>query len=315
MKVFVTGGAGFIGSHLCEFLLRSGHSVTAYDKLVFGPDQRRNLMSLISDKRFVFIEADLLQDQNLSQALRGHDLVFHLAANSDISRGGHETNLDFSENTVATHRLLEAMRVAGVGRMVFASTSAVYGEASEKPTPEDYGPMIPISFYGASKLGAEALVSAFTHNFGWKAWIYRFANVVGSRLTHGAIFDFTKKLQKTPGELQVLGNGTQKKSYLHVEDCVAGMWFGFEKAEHEINIFNLASSGVTEVRTIAERVVGRLGGRASIVYGREDRGWTGDVPYTWLSTDRLSQLGWRAKLSSDEAVDLCVHEFCNPAAG
>lgn len=306
MKIFVTGGAGFIGSQLCEHMHARGDRVTAYDNLSLG--RREFLSSLEGKAGFEFIHDDLLRDKRLPLALAGADVVFHLAANSDISLGSERTDLDLQQSVLATYRLLEAMRVHKVKRLVFASTSAVYGEASVKPTPEHYGPLIPISFYGAGKLGAEALISAYAHHYGVQAFVFRFANVVGPRLTHGAIHDFVARLRQTPDRLEVLGNGRQRKSYLHVEDCISGMLFGLERGTAEFNLFNLSGPGVTEVRFIAEEVVRQMGGRAQIVYGQSDRGWKGDVPNTWLDDSKLKKLGWSACISSDDAVKRSVGE-------
>lgn len=311
MKILVTGGAGCIGSYLCAWLLERGHSVTAYDNLSLG--KLEYLAPLKKNKKFKFIKKDLLKDKTLDKTVKGHDLVFHLAANSDISLGRKKTDLDLNQNAVATYKVLEAMRKTKVNKIIFASTSAIYGEASLKPTPEQYGPLIPISFYGASKLSAEGLIAAFAHNYGIKSWIYRFANIVGPNLTHGVIYDFVAKLKKSPKTLQVLGNGTQKKSYLHVQDCVEGMWFGFEKAQDEVNLFNLASEGVTQVKVIAEEVLRQLKSSANIQYGTEDRGWKGDVPFTWLDGSKLNQLGWKAYRNSDEAVRQAISETVKAA--
>lgn len=307
MKVFVTGGAGFIGSHLCDHLLDLGHQVTAYDNLLLG--KREFLASALGRPGFAFVERDLLTDTELVAQVEGHDVVFHLAANSDISLGSRRTDLDLQLSVMATYRLLEAMREARAPRkLVFSSTSAIYGDASEKPTPENYGPLVPISYYGAGKLGAEALICAYAHHYGIRSWIFRFANVVGSRLTHGAIHDFLARLRADPARLKVLGDGNQRKSYLHVRDCLEGMWFGLNRASEEVNIFNLASRGVTEVRFMAEETVRRMGGRAAIEYGAGDRGWRGDVPYTWLDSGRLARLGWAAACDSDEAVRRSIDE-------
>ncbi|MBX3021564.1 MAG: NAD-dependent epimerase/dehydratase family protein [Bdellovibrionales bacterium] len=306
MKVFVTGGAGFIGSHLCENLLNRGDEVTAYDNLSLG--RKEFLKPLLSRPSFSFVENDLLKDVDLAQRLKGYDLVFHLAANSDISLGSSRTDLDLKQSVMATYNLLEAMRGAGVGRLIFSSTSAIYGEAELKPTPETYGPLVPISFYGAGKLSAESLICAYAHHYGIRSWIYRFANVVGAHLTHGAIHDFLQRLKADPSVLKVLGDGRQRKSYLHVTDCIEGMLFGFHTAKDEVNLFNLASRGVTEVRWIAEQVVAQVNASARIEYGSEDRGWSGDVPYSWLDSGKLANLGWKAKVESSVAVEMSVRE-------
>lgn len=311
MKVFITGGAGFIGSHLCATFLERGAQVTAFDNLVLG--RREFLEPFSSHKSFRFIEADLTDLARVKKEMEGHDLVVHMAANSDISQGAARTDVDMQNGTVATYNVLEAMRVTNVKKLIFASTSAIYGEASVKPTPEGYGPLFPISFYGASKLACEAMISAFSHNCAIQSWVYRFANIVGPNSTHGAIHDFVGRLLKNPKALKVLGNGTQRKSYLHVTDCVAGMLFGFETATAPFQCFNLASHGVTNVRFIAEEVVSQmepvLNARAGLEFGEGDRGWVGDVPYTYLDGSALEGLGWKASTDSNEAVRRAISEI------
>ncbi len=311
MRVFVTGGAGFIASHLCETLLGAGHEVVAFDNLILG--KREYLAACLPHSRFRFIEGDLIDLELVKKEIAGSDLVVHLAANSDISQGAARTDVDMRNGTVATYNTLEAMRVTGVKKLIFASTSAVYGEASVMPTPESYGPLFPISFYGASKLACEAMASAFSHNCGIQTWIYRFANIVGSHATHGAIYDFVGRLLTQPECLNVLGNGTQRKSYLHVSDCVAGILYGFEHSRLGFQCFNLASHGVSNVRFIAEEVARQMGAVTGkvpkVVFGEGDRGWVGDVPYTYLDGRQLEKLGWRAELDSDHAVGRAVLEI------
>lgn len=316
MKIFVTGGAGFIGSHLCRRLLDVGHSVKAYDNLVLG--KKELLTPCLGSNSFEFVEADLLDMQRLQSEMNGFDLVIHLAANSDISQGAARTDVDLNNGTIATYHVLEAMRVLSVKQIIFASTSAIYGEAEIKPTPENYGPLLPISFYGASKLACEGMASAFSHNCDISTWVYRFANIVGPHSTHGAIHDFITRLLKQPERLQVLGNGTQRKSYLYVQDCIDGMVFGYHNTRssitgHPFQVFNLASEGVTTVRFIAEEVVRQMapvtGVEAKLEFGEEDRGWVGDVPYTHLNGAQLATHGWQPKYSSNEAVQLAVSQI------
>ena len=300
MKILVTGGAGFVGSHLCEKLLNQGNDVIAYDNLTLG--KKENLNNCIPNKKFTFIKNDLCNDPGLSSTVEGCELVFHLAANSDISAGAKQTDIDLQNGFISTYKLLDAMRVAGCNKIVFSSTSAIYGEAKIKPTPETYGSLCPESLYGASKLAAEGFISAFAHNYGMQAWIFRFANIVGARVTHGVIFDFITRLKKDPKILQVLGNGTQKKSYLHIDDCISGILFAIEAAQEKVNIFNLASEGTTNVKTIAEEVVKKMGLSSKISYGTSDRGWVGDIPFTWLDGNALAKRGWHAKMDSNTAV-------------
>jgi UDP-glucose 4-epimerase len=311
MRVFVTGGAGFIGSHLVERLLAQGHAVTVYDNLSLG--SREQLTFAQTNPQLHLIEADLLDLDRLKAAVKGHELVYHMAANSDISNGARVTDVDLKNGTLATWSTLEAMRLSGVKRMIFASTSAIYGEAERKPTPEDYGPLYPISFYGASKLACEALCTAFSHNHGIQIWAYRFANIVGPRSTHGAIHDFVGRLLDNPEELAVLGDGTQRKSYLYVDDCVAGMEFGAGRTAEPFQLFNLASRGVTSVRFIAEATCEAMepftGVKARIRFGEGNRGWVGDVPYTHLDGSRLAALGWTPSLESDAAVRRAIREI------
>ncbi len=310
MKVFITGGAGFIGSHLCARFLKDGHQVIAYDNLILG--RREHLFPFSQDANFQFIEADLLDMSRLRTEMIGADLVVHMAANSDISQGAARTDVDMQNGTQATYNVLEAMRLNQVKKLLFASTSAIYGEASVKPTPESYGPLFPISFYGASKLACEAMISAFSHNCEIHAWIYRFANIVGPNSTHGAIHDFVARLLKESSTLNVLGNGTQKKSYLHVSDCVDGMLYGFEKLPGDFHCLNLASHGVTNVRFIAEEVVRQMGEATgmtpTVVFGEGDRGWVGDVAYTHLDGALFNSYGWKARYESDSAVRQAIRE-------
>ncbi len=311
MKILITGGAGFIGSHLCERFLQEGHEVIAYDNLLLG--RKELIKDFLQKPRFRFVEADLLDLDQLKQEMRGCGLVYHMAANSDISQGAQFTDIDLKNGTLATYNVLESMRLLGVKELVMASTSALYGEATIKPTPENYGPLFPVSFYGASKLACEGLVTAFSHNYGIKSWVYRFANIVGPHSTHGAIHDFVLRLIRKPEQLEVLGNGTQRKSYLHVQDCIDGMIYGHRQSQEPFQCFNLASQGVTTVKFIAEAVVEAMrpltGVRAEIQYGEGDRGWRGDVPYTHLDGALLERLGWQARHQSDEAVRLAISEI------
>lgn len=308
-RIFISGGAGFIGSNICGFLLARGHRVTAYDNLLLG--RKEFLAPYGEDGCFRFVQADLLDGERLVRELDGHDLVVHLAANSDIRLGTRKTDVDLQIGTLATHHLLEAMRQTGVGKIVFASTSAIYGDKPRVvPTPEDSGPLFPISFYGASKLACEALISAFSHNFGMKAWIFRFANIIGRNGTHGAAFDFIQRLKENPHQLEVLGDGRQAKPYLHVDECIEGIWFGYEHARDTLNYFNLAVEGATTVQAIAECVVKEMGVAGThIEYTGGTRGWPGDVPQVRLDGSKLAELGWMAKRKSDEAIEIGVSEL------
>lgn len=302
MKAFVTGGAGFIGSNLAGELVRRKYGVTCYDNLSLG--RKEFLKPYFGLRGFRFIKADLLNLGRLKRAMKGHDIIFHMAANSDIGYGIEYTDWDLRQGTLATFNVLEAMRLNGIKEIVFASTSAIYGdEPAIVPTPEDYGPLFPISLYGASKLASEGLISAYCHNFGIQAWIFRFGNVVGDNGTHGVIVDFIKRLHENPKELRILGDGKQSKPYLYVKECVDGMLFGRRYSREEVNFFNLAPKGATSVNKIADMAMKEMGlKKVKCRYSGTKRGWPGDVPQVRLDPKKMKRLGWRASLSSDGAV-------------
>ncbi len=307
MKAFVTGGAGFIGSNLVDALLEKGYKVTVYDNLSLGTEDR--VKYHFSNKNFIFIKADLLDFNKLLNSIKGHDIVFHLSANSDISNN-NVTDIDLKQGTLVTYNVLEAMRLNDIKKIVYSSTSAIYGEPRIMPTQEDYGPLQPISLYGASKLACEGLMTAFSHNFDFQIWIFRFANIIGKRGTHGVLVDFIKKLRNNPNELEILGDGKQKKSYLEVRECVDGMLFGLENAKEAINVFNLGCNSSTQVDAIANIVVEEMGLKGvKFKYTGGKRGWKGDVPLMSLDVSKINKLGWKAKLSSNEAVRKSVQDL------
>ncbi|MCX6237755.1 MAG: NAD-dependent epimerase/dehydratase family protein [Bacteroidia bacterium] len=301
MKCFVTGGAGFIGSHLVDRLIQEGHSVTVYDNLSLGRESF--IQHHYSNKDFKFVMGDLLDFELLKLSLLNFDIVFHLAANSDIVKSASHTKIDLEQGTIATYNLLEAMRSNGIKKIAFTSSNVVYGEAKKLPIPEDYGPLFPISMYGASKLACEALISAYCHNFGMTAWIYRFANVTGPRITHGVVLDFYRKLEKNPLKLEILGDGKQAKPYIVVHDIVDGMLFGIKNSNEWINYFNLGTEGSTCVLLIAKEIIKVLGlSEVKLGFTGGDRGWPGDVARVSLDMSKLSGLGWRPKYTtSNEA--------------
>jgi len=308
-KILVTGGAGFIGSNLVEILLEKGAKVTVYDNLSLG--KKEFLLPFIKDSKFKFVKADLLDRKKLDKIMHNKDTVFHMAANSDIPYGMKFPEVELKNGTIATHNVLESMRKNGVKKIVFASTSAVYGDKPKAlPIPENYGPLFPISFYGASKLACEGLISAFCHNFGFQAWIFRFANVIGKNGTHGAALDFVKKLKKNPKELEILGDGKQAKPYINVKECVQGMIYGTKKANDQLNFFNLSCQGATSVKKIAKAVVGEMGlKKVKFKYTGGQRGWKGDVPQVRMDDKKIRKLGWKAKLTSDQAVKTGVRDL------
>ena len=307
MRYFVAGGAGFIGSHLVDRLVNTG-GVTVYDNLSSG--KREFIQHHLNRDGFRFIQGDILDRERLAKAMKGIDVVFHLAANPEVRAGTDDTELDLKQGTIATYNVLETMRLHGIKRIVFASSSTVYGEVIGLPIPEDYGPLQPISLYGASKLACEGLITAFCHLFGMQAWIFRFANVVGSRATHGVIFDFINKLKRNPAELEILGDGTQQKPYIHVQDCVDGILYGFQHSDDRVNVFNLGNSDVTRVTVIAQMLVESMGlENVRLRYTGGERGWPGDVPQVRLDTSRMEKLGWKPEYNSDEAVRIAIKEI------
>jgi UDP-glucose 4-epimerase len=307
MRVFITGGAGFIGSHLVDTLINEGHTVTVFDNLSSG--DKHFIEHHLSRDDFTFAKADLLDLKRVKKELQDHDVVFHLAANPHVRLGETQTDLDLNQGIIATYNVLEAMRSHGMKKIVFSSSSVVYGETDELSLPETYGPTLPISMYGAGKLGAEGLISAFCGTFDFQTWIYRFANVVGTRGTHGVIVDFIEKLRKNPKELEILGDGKQCKPYLYVSDCVKGMVFGFKHADAHMNLFNLSCDSTTTVTRIAEMVVEEMGLKNVLFkYTGGKRGWKGDVPRFQLDATKISKLGWKVSYSSDEAVRKAIRD-------
>lgn len=309
-KIFVTGGAGFIGTNLVGRLLDIGCRVTVYDNLSLGKEEF--IKKYFANPHFKFVKEDLLNLDILNENIANHNLVFHLAANSDISFNSQSTDIDLKQGTIATYNVLEAMRMNGIKEIVFASTSAVYSEPTKMPTPEVYGPLFPISLYGASKLACEGLISAFCHSFDFKTWIFRFANITGINGTHGVIYDFIKKLKNNPNRLKILGDGNQSKPFLHVSECVDGMIYGYSHSFDAVNVFNLTCKGATNVKTIAKIVIYEMGLKdVRLEFSGADRGWKGDVSQVRLADSKLKRLGWKAKLTSDEAVRIGVKELLN----
>lgn len=301
MNILVTGGAGFIGSHLCDALIALGHSVVAVDNLSLG--RETNLRQLAGSASFQFHHGDVLDREWFEALVAGgaFDCVFHMAANSDIARSHSDPAVDFENTFRTTFCVLEAMRKAGVSQLAFASTSAVYGEADGEIR-EDFGPLKPISHYGAAKLASEAFVCSYAENYGIQSWITRFPNVVGPRATHGAVYDFVHKLRRTPGRLEVLGDGTQEKPYLNVHDLVAAMLLVWQITRDKVNIYNVGAHTRTKVADIARIVIEEGPGPAEIAYSGGNRGWIGDVPKFAYDISAIERLGWSPTMSSDEAV-------------
>jgi UDP-glucose 4-epimerase len=312
MKTFVIGGSGFIGSHLVDLLVERG-PVTVYDNLTIG--KLEFIQRHLDSGKVKFIKADALDAGTLTHAMAGHDLVVHLAANPDARWSLEKPRFDLEQGTIATHNALEAARLNGITRFMFSSSGTVYGN-TPLPCGEADTNQLPISLYGASKLACEATINAYVEAFGLTAYVCRFGNVVGPRGTHGAILDFCKKLKAHPEYLDVLGDGTQAKPYLHVTDCAAGLLFVSDNAKERYNVFNLAPPDNTSVKRLAELCVAASPNpKARIDYGKGNQGWRGDVPVCLLKPDKLGKLGFRVKHTSDDASQMAVREIAREVFG
>lgn len=299
MKILVTGGAGFIGSHLVDRLVEMNHEVTVLDNLSSGNEEF--IAVHLGKPIFQFYRMDLLHDE-ITPYFEGVDEVWHLAANPEVRLGAENTRIHLEQNLLTTYKVLEAMRRMRVSRIIFTSSSTVYGEAEQLPTPEEY-PTLPISLYGASKLAAEALIASYCHTFEMQAWIYRFANVIGKRSTHGVIYDFIQKLRTNPEELEILGDGTQSKSYIYVDDCIDAMFEGLKAADpNRIHIFNIGTAEMVPVHRIAAIVCEEMHLSPTFKFTGGNRGWKGDVPLMLLDASKLRRLGWKEQYSSEQAV-------------
>ncbi len=306
----VTGAAGFIATNLLPRLLSAGHDVHGIDNFFLG--KREFIERSAGNPHFRFHEFDLLHRERVVELFEQikPDRVWHLAANSNISFGKY-TDFDLKGGTLVTYNILEGMRIAATKELIFSSSGAIYGDPKVMPTPEDYGPILPISLYAASKVACETLITAFANNYGIRSWIYRFGNIAGPFPTHGVIYDFVLKLQRDPTRLEILGDGKQSKPYVHVEDCLDGIMFGHEHAKEAVNYYNLAVAGGTSVNEIAQWTIEAMGldpKSVRIEYTGGSRGWPGDVPQVRLDTRRMEALGWRPKMSSAEAVRRAIRE-------
>lgn len=311
-RVLITGGAGFIGSHLTEELASRDVELFIIDNLSSG--SLKNIEKPFKNPKVKFMKGDLLDPKAVEKVVRNSEVIYHLAANPEVKVSATNPEIHFVQNVKATFNLLEAVRRFGdLEMLVFTSTSTVYGEASKMPTPEDYAPLKPISIYGASKLACEALVTAYAYTYGFRAVIYRLANIIGSRSRHGVIYDFVQKLKINPMELEVLGDGSQNKSYLYVEDCVEAMIIGLEKSRGHVEILNIGSEDQIMVRDIAKMVIeemGLKGVKINYTGGVEGgRGWVGDVKDMLLDISKIKSLGWRPKHNSKESVRLTAREL------
>ncbi len=309
MTKIVTGCAGFIGSHVVDRLLDLGQKVIGIDNLSTG--QIKFIDNALKNKNFKFVEIDLYSDRNLGQWFNGVDTVFHFAANADVRFGTDHPRKDLEQNTIVTYNVLEAMRANNVRKIIFSSTGSVYGESPLIPTPEN-GPFpIQTSLYGASKLACEGLIAAYSEGFGFQSYIFRFVSILGERYTHGHVFDFYKKLKLDPLNLDVLGDGKQRKSYLYVQDCIDAIFLALDKSSEKVNLFNLGVDGYCEINNSVQWICDELDVRPTLHYSGGDRGWIGDNPFIYLDTKKIQALGWQPKVSIKEGVIKTLKYFKN----
>ncbi|MBI4385974.1 MAG: NAD-dependent epimerase/dehydratase family protein [Elusimicrobia bacterium] len=300
MRYLVTGAAGFIGSHLADRLLAEGHSVTAYDN--FSTGREAFIEEASRNPRFRMVRGDVLDLPSLTNAMKGSDFVYHLAANADVRFGIQCPRKDLEQNVLATFNVLEAMRAGGIAKIAFPSTGSIYGEPEVFPTPEVAPLPVQTSLYGASKLSAEGFIEAFCEGFGFQAWIFRFVSILGERYTHGHVVDFYEKLKKDPSRLEILGDGHQKKSYLYVHDCISAMFTAVDKALGKVNMFNLGTDEYVEVNDSVRWITEYLKISPKLSYTGGARGWIGDSPFIFLDCRKIRALGWKPRLTIREGI-------------
>jgi UDP-glucose 4-epimerase len=308
-RFFIVGGAGFIGSHFVDRLLSGSATaqVTVFDN--FSSGRMRHIELHAHDERLRVVQGDVKELEPLTEAMGGHDVVIHLASNPDIARAVHEPQVDFWEGTYLTQNVVEAMRRSTPKRILYASGSGVYGDLGLCEADEDFGPLVPISTYGASKLAGEALIASYCHMFGLTARVFRFGNVVGPRQTHGVGYDFVRRLSQNPAELEILGDGTQSKSYIHVEDVMSAVLLAHEHAVDTFSAYNVATGDYITVREIADLAVECMNldpREVTYRFTGGNRGWRGDVPIVRLSTSRIRALGWTCKRKTREALKASI---------
>ncbi|MCL5958010.1 MAG: NAD-dependent epimerase/dehydratase family protein [Chloroflexi bacterium] len=304
MRAFVAGGAGFIGSHLVERLVRNGaEMVVAYDN--FSSGQMWHLGNLVQDQRLRIVEGDIKDLPLLTESVVGASVVYHFASNPDIAKAMSQPDIDFWEGTFLTQNVLEAMRLNGVKKIIYASGSGIYGETGLLQVPEDHAPLLPISTYGASKLAGEALICSYCHMFDMTARAYRFANVVGPHQTHGVAYDFINRLRQNPRRLPILGDGSQSKSYIYVDDILDAIFWTDPRSPRKFDYFNVATEDYITVKEIADLVVDEMGlcrGEVDYEFTGGDRGWKGDVPVVRFDLSKIHSLGWYAARTSSDAL-------------
>jgi UDP-glucose 4-epimerase len=304
-RVFITGAAGFIGSTLADELLSDGKTVVGWDN--FSTGQNEFLEKATQHSKFKLLRGDNLDLPALTAAMAGCDTVFHLAANADVRFGLEHPRKDLEQNTIATFHVLEAMRAQGIKTIAFSSTGSVYGEAAVIPTPEDAAFPIQTSLYASSKVAGEALIQSYCEGFGFEGYIFRFVSILGERYTHGHVLDFYKQLLEHPDHLRVLGDGTQRKSYLYVQDCLAAMLrvMGLgtaRQAKHHVEVYNLGADEYVRVNDSIRFLCGHMGVRPRLEYSGGDRGWVGDNPFIFLDTKKIRATGWKAQLTIEQSI-------------
>jgi UDP-glucose 4-epimerase len=305
MRAFITGGAGFIGSNLADRLLNAGHEVVVYDN--FSTGQQEFVEHNLKNEKYFLVEADVLDKPSLTNSMRDCDFVFHFQANADVRGGVKNTMIDLEQNIIGTHNVLESMKINDIRKIAFSSSATIYGEPETIPTPEDISPL-QTSLYGASKYSAEALIQSYCEYFEMQSWIFRFVSFMGPRYTHGVIFDFLKKLKKDPTELEILGDGSQRKSYLHVDDGINAIFLAIEKSNKKINIFNLGNKEWINVNDLADIVCETLKlTNVKYIYTGGKRGWIGDTPFVHLDIRRISDLGWKPEHSVADTIKNTIH--------
>ena len=301
MRYFVTGCAGFIGSHLVDRLLIQGHEVIGYDNLSTGVVEFLKVAKQFST--FKFIQGDCLDQKTLLASIPpACDGIFHFAANADVKNGINHTKKDLQQNTIVTFNVLEVMRISGVKKIIFSSTGSVYGEADIIPTPENAPFPIQTSLYGASKLAAEGLIQAFSEAFDIEVFIFRFVSILGERYTHGHVFDFYRQLKNDPRQLKILGDGNQCKSYLYVQDCIDAIFLALKKSNKKINIFNLGTDEYCQVKDSVSWISSELCIKPELIYTGGKRGWIGDNPFIFLDCKKIYELGWRPRLTIQQGI-------------
>ena len=303
--IFITGAAGFIGSTLADRLLAAGKTVIGWDN--FSTGQRRFLDGALQDRHFKLVEGDNLDLPALTQAMAGCDTVFHLAANADVRFGLDHPSKDLQQNTVATFNVLEAMRANGIRRIAFSSTGSVYGEAETIPTPENAPFPVQTSLYAASKVSGEGMISSYCEGFKFEGYVFRFVSILGERYTHGHVFDFYRQLLDHPDHLQVLGDGTQRKSYLYVQDCVNAILHVMnqgtaKQARHGVEIYNLGTAEYVQVNDSIRYICQSLGLKPQLEYTGGKRGWVGDNPFIFLDTKKIQATGWKPALTIEQGI-------------